>query len=76
MFEFFKVWILDDFFKLLFVREFLRVLYLSDIIKEVRFFLMGVVFYKCFREKSNRLGIVYVYDVNVKYIYNEVYIIE
>lgn len=74
--ESFKVRIPDDPSKLSFARELLRALHLSDIIEEVRSLSMGVLLHKRLRDKSNRPGTVYAYDVNVKYIHNEVYIIE
>lgn len=76
LFESFNVQIPDDPSKLSFAKELLRAMHLSDIVKEVRSLSMGVVLHKRLRDKSNRPGTVYAYEVNVKNKHNKVDITE
>lgn len=66
MFGLFSVKILEDYLELLFVKDVLKVLKFSDLVDEIRLFLMKIVFYRNFRDEDKRLGIVYVFVVDVK----------
>lgn len=51
---------------MLFVVEVFKVLKFSDFINEIRIFLLKIIFYKDIRDDDKRLGIVYVYEVDIE----------
>lgn len=70
MFGFFCIKILEDFDGLLFIKDIFGEFKLVEFVEEIRYFVRNVVFYKYFRDEEKKFGIVYVYEVNVKYIVN------
>lgn len=70
LFYFFCIKILEDFVRLFFIKDIFGEFKLVKFVEEIRYFVRNVVFYKYFKDEEKILGIVYVYEVIVKYIDN------
>lgn len=60
----------EDIDRLLFIKDIFGEFNLVEFVEEIRYFVRNVVFYKSFKDEEKKFGIVYVYEVIVKYIVN------